>query len=52
MESGRGVGDGATACREGRCMDIKERINENSCLVCWFSADGAGVSLWGDCRHG
>lgn len=20
--------DGATACREGRCMDIKERINE------------------------
>ena len=28
MESGRGVGDGATACRDGRCMDIKERINE------------------------
>ena len=45
MESGWGVGDGSTACREGRCMDIKERINEKL-LPGLLVSSGRGRSIF------
>lgn len=52
MESGRGVGDGASFCRDGQGMDWKRRINEKF-LSCLLVSSGRDRNLFEcDCRQG